>query len=314
MTYRRRISRREALSFGAAALAGAALARPALVLAGSSELPLITKPIPATGESLPVIGVGTNAFGSDDPEALARIRGVLEDLPELGGQVVDTAHSYGSSEAVIGRLVQDIGNRDSLFIATKTAARGLVSMADIDAAFGRLGVERIDLLQVHNFNETDAVIPMLVELRARGRVRYIGCSTSRDSQYGALKTVMENHPLDFIQVDYSIDNRSAADEVLPMAEDKGIAVLGNMPFGGRRNASSTFSRVAGVELPDWVSQIDVTSWAQFFLKYSVSHPAMTVAIPGTTKPHHLADNLGAARGQLPDAAMRREMERVWDSI
>ncbi|MDX1556739.1 MAG: aldo/keto reductase, partial [Xanthomonadales bacterium] len=258
--------------------------------------------------------VGTNAFGTEDPDALARIRGVLETLPQLGGRVVDTAQSYGRSEAVIGQLVQGIGNRESLFIATKTASRGRVSMADIDAAFARLGVERLDLLQVHNFNETDAVMPMMLELKAQGRVRYVGCSTSRDSQYGDLKAAMSRHPLDFIQVDYSIDNRSAADEILPLARDRGIAVLGNMPFGGRRNASSTFSRVAEVELPDWAGDIDVNSWAQFFLKYSVSHPAMTVAIPGTTKPHHLEDNLGAARGRLPDAAMRLEMERLWDSI
>jgi aryl-alcohol dehydrogenase-like predicted oxidoreductase len=125
---------------------------------------------------------------------------------------------------------------------------------------------------------------------------------------------MNKHHLDFIQIDYSIDNRSAASEILPMAEEKGLAVLANMPFGGRRNAASIFERVADVELPDWAAEIDVTSWAKFFLKYVVSHPAVTAAIPGTTKPHHLEDNLGAARGRLPDHAMRSEMERLWESI
>jgi len=310
----RRLTRRSLLQTATIAAAGAALAPARRVFGADQALPLITRAVPSSGEELPVIGVGTNAFGTDDLETLARIRSVLEQLPALGGRVVDTAQSYGTSEAVIGRLVQGIGNREALFLATKTASQGSVSMADIDAAFVRLGTSKIDLLQVHNFNETDAVIPKLLELKAEGRIRYVGCSTSRDRQYADLMAAMQKYPLDFIQVDYSIDNRSAADEVLPLATDRSVAVLGNMPFGGRRNAASTFSRVAEVDLPDWAATIDVTSWAQFFLKYVVSHPAMTVAIPGTTKPHHLEDNLGAARGRLPDAHMRREMERYWDEI
>jgi aryl-alcohol dehydrogenase-like predicted oxidoreductase len=309
-----RVTRRNFLRATSTTAAGLALGVNGLSLAQAAELSLITKAIPATGERLPVVGVGTNAFGVDDPEALARIREVLQKLPLLGGKVVDTAQAYGNSESVIGGVVESIGNRNELFLATKTATRGNVKMADIMEAFTRLRSEQIDLMQVHNFNETAEVIPMLQELKAQVRVRYIGCSTSRDSQYGDMKTALRSYPLDFIQVDYSIDNRTAAEEILPMAEEKGVAVLANMPFGGRRNAASTFARVGDVALPDWASEIDVSSWAQFFLKYVVSHPAVTAAIPGTTKPHHLEDNLGAAHGRIPDASMRKEMESFWDGI
>lgn len=308
------ISRRKLLETAALTAVGAALLPAGGAVAGLQELPLITKPIPSSGEVLPVIGIGTNQFGTDDPQALARIRTILQQLPKLGGEVIDTAQAYGNSEAVIGRLVEDIGNRDQLFLATKTATRGDVAMADIDAAFERLGSRQIDLLQVHNFNQTDGLLPKFLQLKSEGRIRYVGCSTSSDRQYADLKAAMAKYPLDFIQVDYSIDNRTAAREILPMAADNGIAVLGNVPFGGRRNAASMFARVAEVQLPDWAAQIDVSSWAQFFLKYVVSHPAITVSIPGTTKPHHLEDNLGAARGRLPDAHMRQEMERYWDEI
>lgn len=310
---KRTITRRDLLRTGALSAAGLALGRAANVPA-RAENALISKPIPSSGEALPAIGIGTNRFGTDDPEALGAIRNMLMKLPELGGKVIDTAHSYGSSEAVIGRLTEEIGNRDALFIATKAPGRGAVSRADIDSAFQRLRTGRLDLLQVHNFNRTDEVMPMLLDLKAEGRVRYVGCSTSRDSQYGDMKRALARYALDFIQVDYSIDNRSAAGEILPMAADHGVAVLVNVPFGGRRNAASNFSRVAEVSLPDWAAGIQVASWAQYFLKYVVSHPAVTAAIPGTTKLRHLTDNLGAARGSLPDDAMRREMEGYWDAL
>lgn len=308
------ITRRELIRVSAWATAGLALSSVKSAIAEGLSLSLITRQIPSSGKALPVVGVGTNRFGADDPQTLDRIRKVLQNLPELGGKVVDTAHSYGNSEAVIGGLTEDLGNRDQLFLATKTAARGNVTMEDVSRAFERLRTDHIDLIQVHNFNETDKVIPLLMQLKSEGRIDYVGCSTSKDSQYGDLKAAMKIHALDFIQVDYSIANRSAASEILPMAHDMGIAVLANMPFGGRRNAASNFSRVADVSLPDWAAEIDVTSWAQFFLKYIVSNPAITTAIPGTTKPHHLEDNLGAARGRVADLGLRREMELFWDAL
>jgi aryl-alcohol dehydrogenase-like predicted oxidoreductase len=251
-----RIKRRDLLQTSGWLAAGIPLGAPlAAMAASSSEHELITKKIPSSGQRLPVVGVGTNQFGTDDPETLDRIRTVLRELPKHGGRVVDTAESYGDSESVIGRLTDEIGNRDELFLATKTASRGDVTVDDIMAAFDRLKTDRIDLVQVHNFNHTDQVIPHLDHLRKAGKIRYVGCSTSSDDQYHFLKSAMNKHHLDFIQIDYSIDNRSAASEILPMAEEKGLAVLANMPFGGRRNAASIFEQVADVELPDWAAEI-----------------------------------------------------------
>lgn len=312
-----RITRRDAVGAGAAVAAGAALA-PSLIARAQEEtqMPLITKPIPSSGEQLPVIGVGTNAYGVESPEEKAGIRAVLARMPELGGTVVDTARVYGRSEEVIGELVEDIGHRDSLFLATKTPIRGDVSDTEsvLDVSFRNLRTDRIDLLQVHNFNGIDVLIPAFERAKEAGRIRYIGVSTSTDDQYEQMLAAVRRYPLDFIQVDYSIDNRTSAERILPLAAERGIGVLINVPFGGRRNAASLFSRVRDVELPDWAAEFDASSWAQVFLKYVVSHPAVNAAIPGTTQMRHLLDNQGAGRGRLPDADMRRRIERFWDSL
>lgn len=309
-----KITRRKLIESTSLAMAGLALGATTRLAASDPGLPLIQKEIPSSGEKLTVVGVGTNKYGTDDPESLGRIQNVLNDLPVLGGSLVDTAQGYGKSEEVIGTLVEAIGNRDELFIATKTPTRGDVTPEVVAEAYKRLRTDTIDLFQVHNFNQTETALSLLNIEKAEGRARYVGCSTSSDRQYGQLKIAMNDHDLDFIQVDYSIANRSAAEEILPMAMDKGIAVLINMPFGGRRNAASTFAKVSEVELPDWAAEADIASWAQFFLKYVVSHPAVTAAIPGMTKPHHLADNMLAARGRLPDEELRREMEALWKSL
>ncbi|MCC5795463.1 MAG: aldo/keto reductase [Chromatiales bacterium] len=283
---------------------------------GHQPLPLIRKPVPSTGELLPVIGLGTNAFGVSAPEELARVREVLREMPELGGTVIDTAQAYGLSEQVIGRKLEALGTRDRWFIATKTPIRGDIPdpRAALDRSFTDLRVERIDLMQVHNLHETALQMPVFIEAREAGRLRYIGISTSLDAQYQELAAAMRRYPLDFIQVNYSIDDRSAADEILELAAERRMAVLVNMPFGGRRNAASIFARVANRELPDWAAEFDATSWAQVFLKYVVSHPAVTVAIPGTTRLANLLDNQAGGRGRLPDADMRRRIERYWDAL
>lgn len=310
-----RISRREVIKAGAMAAMGLAFARVSRVTA-QADLPLITKPIPSSGEQLPVIGIGTNAFGVSAPEARAQIREVLDRLPKLGGKVVDTARVYGTSEEVIGSLVEELGNRDSLFIATKTPMMGDISQPDnaVQEAFRRLRTDRLDLLQIHNFYGLKELMPALQKAKESGSVRYIGVSTSTDNQYPQLLAAMREYPLDFIQVDYSIDNRSAEVEVLPLAQERKLAVLINVPFGGRRNAASTFQRVKEVALPDFAAEFDAQSWAQVFLKYVVSHPAVTATIPGTTKVTHLEDNQRAGRGRLPDAAMRKRIEEYWDSL
>ncbi len=312
-----RLTRRDALKSGVAAAAGVILARPLAAIAQDLfELPLITKPIPSTGEALPVIGVGTNAYSVEGEEALAPIREVLERLPQLGGKVIDTARVYGRSEQVIGELVEAIGNRDRLFLATKTPIRGDVSDAEgtLAVSFEALRTDVIDLMQIHNLHGIPELMPAFERAKEAGRIRYIGISTSTDGQYDGILDAMRRYPLDFVQIDYSIDNRSAADRILPEAQERGIAVIANTPFGGRFNAASLFGRVRDVALPDFAAEFDASSWAQVFLKYVVSHPAVTVAIPGTTRLDHLLDNQGAARGRLPDAALRAEIERFWDSL
>jgi aryl-alcohol dehydrogenase-like predicted oxidoreductase len=303
------VTRRSFLHLGAGA-AAAVLARARLAAA---DQPVLTRAIPSSGEKLPVIGLGTNRYGVTEAGELASRRGVLRRLPELGGSVVDTAPAYGRSEEVIGRLVSELKNRDRLWLATKVTASGggaAEGRKMLDESFRRLRTERLQLVQVHSLHGVREMLPVLRELKKAGRLSYVGVTTSRDDQYTELLEVMRKEPLDFIQVDYSISDRNAADKILPLAADRGTAVLVNLPLG-RGNA---LGKVKGRALPDWAAQIDATSFAQVFLKYVVSHPAVTVAIPGTTKAEHLEENLGAARGRLPDAAMRRTIEKFFDAL
>ncbi len=302
-----RPSRREAIL-----LAGAAALAPLAGQAQAAEA-ILTKPIPSTGERLPIVGLGTNAYGVADPAELESRKAVLKRMPELGSTLVDTAASYGRSEEVIGALVKELGNRDKLFIASKfgatTAEAGRASVAE---SLRRLQTDHIDLMQAHNLAGVDPMMPVLQELKAGRTIRYIGVTTSLDRQHADLAAAMKKHRFDFVQVNYSIDDREAAETVLPVAQERGVAVLLNVPFGGRR--STLFSRVGGRPLPDLAAEVGATSWAQFFLKYSLSHPAVTCAIPGMTKTSYLEDNVGAARGRLPDAALRKKMEAYWDSL
>jgi aryl-alcohol dehydrogenase-like predicted oxidoreductase len=309
------MNRREALALGMYAGAAAVGSRGVRAASASShELALVTKAIPSSGERLPVIGVGTNAFSPRSPDELASLRDVLKRLPELGGAVVDTAPIYGQSESVIGDLVGSLGVRKQLFLATKVMARDAeAGKASMDESLQKLKTERVDLLQVHNLVGVDAMLPLLQEWKKAGRIRYFGITTSNPADHPRMIEAMRRYTLDFIQVDYSIGNRGAADQVLPLAQERGTAVLVNVPFGGRRGAASVFAQVAGRKLPDWAADIDVESWGQFFLKYVVSHPAVTCTIPGTTQLAHLEDNQRGGRGRLPDAAMRKRMEQVWDT-
>ena len=312
------LSRREVITAGSAAAAAFAVSRslPAWAQAPGA-LAAITKPIPSTGERLPVIGLGTNAYSANSAEQMAPLREVLEHMPKAGGTLIDTARVYGRSEAVIGELLEGLGTREQMFIATKTPMFGDFSnpQAVLDVSFAALRVQTIDLIQIHMMAGLAQLMPVFESNKAAKRVRYIGISTSEDGQYDAIMAAMRQYPLDFIQVDYSLGNRNAAERVLALAQERRMGVLVNVPFGGRgRGAASMFGKVKGVALPDWAKEIDAASWAQVFLKYVVSHPAVTAAIPGTTQRRNMEDNQGAGRGRLPDAAMRRRIEQFWDSL
>ena len=306
------VSRREFIEAGVVASFGTLLTRPLPAAEPTaSSLPLITKAIPSTAERIAAIGIGTDSFRD---KLRDEIRAELKRMSELGGSVIDTAAAYGDSEALIGQALESLGTRDKMFIATKlvgSESGGRSGMTGADSfarSLERLKTPRVDLLQVHNLNGVAVLIPLMQEWKKAGRIRYVGVTTSRLSQHAEIIDVMRNYPLDFIQVDYSIANREAAEAIFPLALERKLAVLANLPFG----RSSLFRQAADRELPSWAADIEVATWAQYFLKYVISHPAVTCAIPGSTKVSHLVDNQGAGRGRLPDAAMRRKMEEYWD--
>lgn len=312
-------SRRTLFKAGLAAGAGIALGGLRFpmneLFAAQDQLPLITKKIPKTGELLPVVGVGTNRFNTT-PELIERLRPVIKRMPEIGTKVIDTANNYsgGNSERVIGQLTKELGNRDQIFIATKLALRGdaAAAKAGIEQSFTSLQTDKIDLYFVHNMSGTDVLLGVMKEYKQAGKIRYIGCSISSDSNYATLEEVLKREDLDFIEIDYSITNTNSEERLLQLAIDRGVAVLNNVPFDGRGGGLLTL--VEGKPLPPFASEIDVKSWAQFFLKYNVSHPAINAAIPGTTRIEHLEDNNAAARGRLPDAAMRTKMSEYFKSV
>ncbi len=318
---RSRLTRREALAAGLLAGAGFLPVRAARAAESqgprAKRLPLIEKKIPSTGEHLPVVGLGTNRFSPRAPGQLAALQAVLQALPELGGKVVDTASIYGESESVIGDTIASAHLRNRIFLATKVMARdGASGKASIEHSFQALEARRVDLFQVHNLMDMDEMVPLLQEMKKAGRIRYVGITTVTPGAHERMAEAIARYPLDFIQVDYSIGDRDAANRILPLAMDRGLAVLINVPFGGLRGggARAAFSRVQGRTLPDWAVELGVTSWGQLLLKYVVSHPAVTCAIPGTTEVSHLTDNLQAARGRLLDAAERARLEKLWDSM
>jgi len=280
---------------------------------GAQPGSLIVRPIPSSGERVPVIGVGTARRWENvtTPAELAPLREVLRAFADRGGKVIDTAPSYGAAEAVAGELVAGLGVRASLFLATKVSATGRqAGMEEIEASFRRLRTSRIDLIAVHNLRDTATQLQTLRELKQAGRIRYVGITTSFPRQYSEFERTMRTETLDFIQVDYALDSRAAAATILPLAADRGMAVMINLPFGRGR----LFQAVQGRALPPWASDFDCASWAQFFLKYIVSHPAVTCCVPGTAKVEYLLDNLGASQGRLPDPATRRRMEDFIDRL
>jgi aryl-alcohol dehydrogenase-like predicted oxidoreductase len=276
--------------------------------------PLIQKKIPSSGESIPVIGIGTaRRYEEVKSEAeKAPLRDTIRQFQALGGKVIDSSPSYGTAEAVVGEVVEGLKIRDSLFLATKVSLRNVArdeGIKQIEESFKKYRTNKLDLIAVHNLRDTETQLRTLREMKQAGRIRYVGITTSFDNQYGEFEQVMKKESLDFIQVDYALDNRDAGERIIPLAADRGLAVMINLPFGRGR----LFNAVQGKKLPEWANEIDCQSWAQFFLKYIVSHPAITCAVPGMARPEYVVDNLGAARGRLPDAAMRRRMEQFIDN-
>ncbi len=310
------LSRRDMLRATAGAGALAALGLPSSRSLGSmppriSEL--LMRPIPSSGETIPAIGIGTarRYDVQESTEEMAVLKEVLAAFAMMGGRVVDTAPSYGRAEIVVGELVDAIGNRDDLFLATKVRAEGREAGIDqMEESLRRLHTDRIDLMQVHNLVDVETQLATLREWKAAGRIRYLGITTSFDRQYEDFERVMREQSMDFIQVNYSLGDRGAGERILPLAADRGMAVLVNLPYARGR----LFQKVGDRPLPRWAAEFDCESWGQFFLKFVLSEPAVTCAIPGTAKMTYLEDNLGAARGRLPDPELRQRMITFYDSL
>lgn len=313
------ITRRDWLKYSLAT--GTALTLDPGLLLALEKGGLISRPIPSSGEMLPMMGLGSSATfsrlaGAGEVDAL---REVLRTLVENGGTLFDTAPSYGDSEEVAGELVNELGVAQKMFWATKVnvVPRGSDGPADpkaaraqIDTSFDRIGTPKIDLIQVHNLADIPTQLGIVKELKEEGRVRYIGTTSTNPAGYDYLIEVMKREPLDFIGVDYAVDNLESANTILPLATDRGIGVLVYLPFGRTR----LWNRTAGREVPEWASEFDASTWAQFFLKFVAAHPAVTAITPATSKPHHMLDNIGGAVGRLPDAAMQKRMVEYVDAL
>jgi aryl-alcohol dehydrogenase-like predicted oxidoreductase len=273
---------------------------------------VITRPIPSTGKQVPIVGLGSSATfsqvaGNDD---IAAVSEVLKTMLDHGGTVFDTAPSYGASEEVAGEAVNQLGIADQIFWATKlnVAPRGgkadaAAARAQVQTSFERFGRDEIDLIQVHNIADMATQFPILEEYKQQGRVRYVGTTSTFKPQYEALEQLMRDERFDFIGIDYAVDNLSAEERLFPLAQDRGIAVMVYMPFGRTR----LWERVEGHDVPEWAREFGAETWAQYFLKFAASHPAVTVVTPATSRPHHMLDNMAAATGRLPGDAERQRM-------
>jgi aryl-alcohol dehydrogenase-like predicted oxidoreductase len=272
-----------------------------------------TRPIPSTGEALAVIGLGTwQTFDVGANAASRRSLGeVLELFASSGARLIDSSPMYGSSEAVAGDLMAERQLRKRLFVATKVWTRGREEgLRQMEASFQKLRVERIDLMQVHNLLDAGAHTKTLLDLKQKGRVRYIGITHYASSAHAEVVRTLKAQRYDFLQINYSLGEPEAEREVLPRARERGVAVIVNRPFA----EGSLFRKTRGKPLPPWAAELGIASWAQYFLKWIVSHPGVTCAIPATSKPAHLRDNIQAGHGVLPDAAARRRMREHYEAL
>jgi len=295
----RTISRRALLALMAAAAAGGGAP-------GAGASAIVERAIPSSGERIPAVGLGTwrtfdvgGAAAERDP-----LRDVLKQFVALGGRVIDSSPMYGAAEGVVGDLAAELTVQDKLFLATKVWTRGRAAgVAQMDESMRRLRTTRMDLMQIHNLVDWHTHLATLRERKQQGRIRYLGITHYTASSYDELERVLRGEAVDFVQVNYSLGERDAERRILPLARERGVAVLVNRPF----SEGNLFSRVRGQALPAWAAEIGCESWAQIFLKWILAHPAVTCVIPATSRPQHLADNMRAGAGALPDAAMRERM-------
>jgi diketogulonate reductase-like aldo/keto reductase len=268
-----------------------------------------TRPIPSTNEQLPVVGVGTwqtfdvgNSAAERDP-----LKEVLKTLIAKGGKVIDSSPMYGQSEKIVGDLSEELKLNASLFMATKVWTTGKEEgIAQMNKSFALMKRKQMDLMQIHNLVDWKTHLKTLREWKEQKKIRYIGITHYLESAYASIEDIINTNQIDFLQINYSLLSRKSGERLLPLAKDKNMAVLINRPF----EEGALFQRVKGKQLPEWTKEFDCTSWAQFFLKFIISNPAVTCAIPGTDKPHHMVDNLAAGFGKLPDEKMRDKMVAV----
>jgi diketogulonate reductase-like aldo/keto reductase len=270
---------------------------------------MTTKPIPSTGQALPVIGLGTWQTFDVGSDAAARAR-LRETLALLNGNLVDSSPMYGSSETVAGDLIAERGMRDKLFVATKVWTTGREEgIRQMETSLKRLRVERMDLMQVHNLADVATRTETLQEWKQKKRIRYIGITHYTSSAYAEVERWLKTKQYDFLQINYSLGERESENRLLPLAQELQVAVIANRPFA----EGALFRRVKGKPLPPWAAALGIESWAQYFLKWIVSHPAVTCAIPGTGNPKHMQDNLGAGVGNLLSAEQRKQMTEHFDA-
>jgi diketogulonate reductase-like aldo/keto reductase len=285
----------------------------ALGLANAQERKIMTRKIPSTGEEIPAIGLGTwQVFnvGTGGAER-APLREVIANFQRAGGKVIDSSPMYGSAESVAGDLVAELGLRDKLFIATKVWTRGRAEgIAEMERSFKRLRVATMDLMQIHNLLDVDVHTKTLLEWKEKKKIRYLGITHYTASAHGEVEKQLKKQKYDFLQINYSLAERDSEKRLLPYCLQTGIAVIANRPFA----EGAMFRHVRGKPLPPWAAEIGVASWAQYFLKWIVGHPAVTCAIPGTGSPAHIADNVAAGFGALPDEKMRQRMAAYFDSL
>jgi aryl-alcohol dehydrogenase-like predicted oxidoreductase len=277
------------------------------------EKPLLKRPIPHSGEMLPVVGLGTSGVFDvgADPNKRASCTNVVRALVDQGGSIIDTAPSYGAAEGVVGDILAATGLRPKIFVASKLERYGRgANVAELRASLQNLKIGKIDLTQAHDVSDPNLDLGLLREWKAQGLCRYIGVTRTYEGDYDVVKSILKREKPDFVEIGYAIDDRKAEDGVLPAAAEVGAAVLVAVPFGRGR----LFRKALGKKLPDWVAEFDCSSWAQFFLKFILGNPVITAAIPATDKPEHMIDNLAGGSGRLPDAKERARMVTYVESL